>query len=329
VEGSKGPYAVVISESGSWEDGQEVRLSISHDGDYATAVCMAYEPDPSEAIKVSTQGGKKPVISQASLSIREAARLLEDDKYHGHRQVQLIQQEMERRQNLIDIDSSGITQGDTVRRVEDTPKAYKTVEMKLPNQFETSTSLKTARRRALIRSNRAASEFWDFVSLMGGSEKGTILRALSNWRPARVLLIDDLPNGMSRDRLKAILRDIDKNFNHFNLILANDAEGKSLGFAFVLFSTATTAKLALEKARLFLLDGKPLVCRWMGKSQMSVRNLPKGESRPQLLNHKVPPKKTILKERMWMSTWKLRMRLMRTPGPHPRNRSRHPSKHLR
>jgi phosphopantetheinyl transferase (holo-ACP synthase) len=55
VEGSKAPYAVVISESGSWEDGQEVKLSISHDGDYATAVCLAYEPNPSEPNKVSTQ----------------------------------------------------------------------------------------------------------------------------------------------------------------------------------------------------------------------------------------------------------------------------------
>jgi hypothetical protein len=44
------------------------------------------------------RNGKKPVISQASLSTREAAMLLEDDKHHGDRQVQLIQQEIERRQ---------------------------------------------------------------------------------------------------------------------------------------------------------------------------------------------------------------------------------------
>ncbi|KAF8850059.1 hypothetical protein BDZ45DRAFT_603418, partial [Acephala macrosclerotiorum] len=39
--GSKPPIAVVLSESKKWEDGQEVRLSISHDTDYATAVCLA------------------------------------------------------------------------------------------------------------------------------------------------------------------------------------------------------------------------------------------------------------------------------------------------
>lgn len=40
-EGSRPPVAVVVSESGSWEEGQIVPLSISHDGDYAVATCMA------------------------------------------------------------------------------------------------------------------------------------------------------------------------------------------------------------------------------------------------------------------------------------------------
>ncbi|CZR69735.1 uncharacterized protein PAC_19635 [Phialocephala subalpina] len=39
--GSKPPIAVVLSQSGKWEDGQEVKLSISHDTDYATAMCLA------------------------------------------------------------------------------------------------------------------------------------------------------------------------------------------------------------------------------------------------------------------------------------------------
>jgi len=139
---------VVISESGSWEDGQEVKLSISHDGDYATAVCMAYEPDPSEGTQVSTQNRRKPEIPQVTLSSRKAAMLHWYDKFHGDRQVRLIQQEMERGQNLNGINSSGITKGATFKRIADTPEAYETVEKKIPNQFETSTSLTTARRRA-------------------------------------------------------------------------------------------------------------------------------------------------------------------------------------
>jgi hypothetical protein len=266
VQGSKAPYAVVISESGSWEDGQEVKLSISHDGDYATAVCMAYEPDPSEGPQVSTQDRRKPEIPQVTLSSREAAILPWDEKYHGDRQLQLIQQEIERSQNLNGIDSSGITQGDTVRRVADTPEANETVEMKLPNRFETSPSLTTPRRRASMRSNGAVSVFWNLVSRMGESQKEVLLKTRSQWRPANVLMIDQLPYGTSRGSLKDLIRSVDKNFYNFNLILANDTEGESLGFAFVRFRTATTAKLALEKARLFILNGKPLVCRWMGKS---------------------------------------------------------------
>jgi hypothetical protein len=247
---------VVISESGSWEDGQEVKLSISHDGSYATAVCMAYEPGPSKGTKVSTQDRRKPKIPQDTLSAREAAMLRWGEKYHGYRQVQPIQQEMERRQNLNNI----------VTRVAESPEANETVEMKLSNQFEMNTSWTTARRTTLIRSNGAASEFWDLVSLMGAREKGIIMRAPSNWKPSRVLLIDGVPDGTSPNRLNAILQDIDKNFSYFNFLLANDTEGKSLGFALVRFRTETKAKLALEKARLFMFDGKPLTCRWMGKS---------------------------------------------------------------
>jgi hypothetical protein len=36
---------VILPENGSWEDGQEVKISISHDGDYATAVCLACDPE--------------------------------------------------------------------------------------------------------------------------------------------------------------------------------------------------------------------------------------------------------------------------------------------
>jgi hypothetical protein len=267
VQGSKAPYAVVISESGSWEDGQEVKLSISHDGGYATAVCLAYETNPSEPTKVSTQDGRKPVIYQASFSTREAAMLLEDDEHHGDRQVQLIQQEMERRQTLNDTDSSSITQGDTVRHVEDTPKAYETVEKKIPNQIEMSRRWTTAQRRASIRGNGAAIDFWNLVSQMSASQKLVLLKTRSRWRPFLVLMIDGLPDGTSSNRWKALLRDVDKSSRLPNVMLANDTEGKSLGFAFVKFKTATSAKLALSKASLFVLDEKPLVCRWMGENR--------------------------------------------------------------
>jgi phosphopantetheinyl transferase (holo-ACP synthase) len=38
---SQPPEVLIISEDGSWEDAQIVPMSISHDSDYATAVCMA------------------------------------------------------------------------------------------------------------------------------------------------------------------------------------------------------------------------------------------------------------------------------------------------
>jgi len=41
--GSRAPVAVVRTLSGREEDGQEVLVSISHDGDYAVAVCLAAE----------------------------------------------------------------------------------------------------------------------------------------------------------------------------------------------------------------------------------------------------------------------------------------------
>jgi RNA recognition motif-containing protein len=41
---SKAPQALIISENGSWEDGEIVPMNISHDSDYATAVCLSHEP---------------------------------------------------------------------------------------------------------------------------------------------------------------------------------------------------------------------------------------------------------------------------------------------
>jgi hypothetical protein len=42
-EGSQPPVAVILPESGKWEEGQEAKISISHDGDCATAVCLAID----------------------------------------------------------------------------------------------------------------------------------------------------------------------------------------------------------------------------------------------------------------------------------------------
>jgi hypothetical protein len=35
---------MIKPEEGDWEDAQIIPMSISHDGGFATAVCMAYEP---------------------------------------------------------------------------------------------------------------------------------------------------------------------------------------------------------------------------------------------------------------------------------------------
>jgi hypothetical protein len=46
LEGSQPPVAVILPDSGDWEQGQEARISISHDGEYATATCLAFEAKP-------------------------------------------------------------------------------------------------------------------------------------------------------------------------------------------------------------------------------------------------------------------------------------------
>jgi hypothetical protein len=58
MPGSRPPIASVIPEGGKWEDGQEVRISISHDGDYATAVCLAGAPE-SEAKSRTSAGSSE------------------------------------------------------------------------------------------------------------------------------------------------------------------------------------------------------------------------------------------------------------------------------
>lgn len=71
--------AVVISESGDWDDGQIVPISISHDGDYAIATCMAYEPSPGAAFETAEDvhkvlGGVNPSTSTRSGEFRQSGR---------------------------------------------------------------------------------------------------------------------------------------------------------------------------------------------------------------------------------------------------------------
>jgi phosphopantetheinyl transferase (holo-ACP synthase) len=60
-EGSQAPVAIILPRGKSgeqgWEEGQECKISISHDGDYATATCLAYEPAAGAADEISA-GGK-------------------------------------------------------------------------------------------------------------------------------------------------------------------------------------------------------------------------------------------------------------------------------
>ncbi len=55
------PVAVVLPRSRNFDEGQEVLLSISHDGDYATAVCLAMAEPERQETKIprkATQDGK-------------------------------------------------------------------------------------------------------------------------------------------------------------------------------------------------------------------------------------------------------------------------------
>jgi hypothetical protein len=57
IPGSRPPIAVIVPENGKWQDGQEVKISISHDGDYATAVCLGCGVKTEERSKVPSDLG--------------------------------------------------------------------------------------------------------------------------------------------------------------------------------------------------------------------------------------------------------------------------------
>lgn len=97
--GSRPPVAVIISESGTWEDGQIVPLSISHDGDYAIATCMAYEPSPGAVFESADDvnkvlGGTKHTGGSRSIELESEAgdvnnALVGGKGYKGSRSIRL------------------------------------------------------------------------------------------------------------------------------------------------------------------------------------------------------------------------------------------------
>ncbi|KUJ16555.1 uncharacterized protein LY89DRAFT_87033 [Mollisia scopiformis] len=105
--GSKAPLAIVLPQSGKEEDGQVVKISISHDTDFATAVCLAptgadiaAAPAPSvryyqssslatRHLKVGTPGGMLPSVNDALKRTLDAyARAIQIVKVHygSHRE---------------------------------------------------------------------------------------------------------------------------------------------------------------------------------------------------------------------------------------------------
>lgn len=52
---SQAPIAMVRSEDGDWDNAQIIPMSISHDGGFATAVCMAYEKSPGAVFETAEE----------------------------------------------------------------------------------------------------------------------------------------------------------------------------------------------------------------------------------------------------------------------------------
>lgn len=101
-EGSKPPVAVILPENGEWEEGQEVKISISHDGNYATAVCLAFDPESSFTPEGTLEGKgvdkkknfqglsgasetKDNVFAQLEDEIAESIEPEADEKRHGRK----------------------------------------------------------------------------------------------------------------------------------------------------------------------------------------------------------------------------------------------------
>jgi hypothetical protein len=69
LEGSQPPLAVILPESGNWEEGKEAKISISHDGEYAIATCLAFEPRPKYHMEGSRRWQPTGTISETSKHI--------------------------------------------------------------------------------------------------------------------------------------------------------------------------------------------------------------------------------------------------------------------
>jgi len=95
---TQAPIAVINAENGVWEDGQIVPMTISHDGDYATAVCMAYEStDPLEKSRLEVAQGcdlwrkqKEKDMAAAGSGIRRPASVINEEKLNKARDAAIF-----------------------------------------------------------------------------------------------------------------------------------------------------------------------------------------------------------------------------------------------
>jgi hypothetical protein len=68
---SQAPVAVIKSEAGSWDDGQEVPVNISHDGEYATATALGCDDPSIKGIPVASSPEKDS--SQSPVTVVKAS----------------------------------------------------------------------------------------------------------------------------------------------------------------------------------------------------------------------------------------------------------------
>jgi hypothetical protein len=79
--------AVIKSESGSWDDGQEVPVTISHDGEYATATALGCEDPSISGIPLSSAVGEVGSQSPVAVTKPESRNLDNDQKVHTGQQL--------------------------------------------------------------------------------------------------------------------------------------------------------------------------------------------------------------------------------------------------
>ena len=75
---SQAPIAMVRPKTGDWEFAQIIPMSISHDGEFATAVCMACENSPASKLPKNRKLKKPPSFDDLLESVPENDLALED-----------------------------------------------------------------------------------------------------------------------------------------------------------------------------------------------------------------------------------------------------------